>query len=201
MKPNLTRFNLAVLLMGAVSFSTLADEVSLPVHRCDELAAHPNDPNKAADGIPFPNINPEEALAECADAVEAFTAIPRFEYQLGRVYAKLKKYKQAIKWYRLSADQGYIFGYRGLAIRYERGEGIQQDLKKAFNLYHKVAEVGDVDSQSWLGWAYSEAKGVKKNLEKAIEWYRKAARQGDADAIFNLNIIYYGGQDAPEDKV
>jgi hypothetical protein len=53
--------------------------------RCDELAAHPDDPLKLAPGVSQRNVDLPAAIAACQAAVAADPANPRLNYQLARV--------------------------------------------------------------------------------------------------------------------
>ena len=51
--------------------------------------------------------------------------------------------EEAIKFYRLSADKGYVFSENTLGSMYELGnEQIQVDYSQALNFYRKAAEHG-----------------------------------------------------------
>ena len=46
-------------------------------------------------------------------------------------------FAQALKWYRLAADQGNAFAQNDLGLMYEKGQGVPQDIVRAhmwFNL-------------------------------------------------------------------
>ena len=38
-----------------------------------------------------------------------------------------KNYKEALKWYLLSAEQGYALAESNLGLMYEEGQGVQQN--------------------------------------------------------------------------
>lgn len=50
------------------------------VHRCDEYAAHPNDPNRWAKGVVDAEIIPGPAVKYCREAVEDYADTPRFRF-------------------------------------------------------------------------------------------------------------------------
>ncbi len=41
-------------------------------------------------------------------------------------------YKEALKWYRLAADNGDVFAQNNLGTMYQNGEGVIQDFEKAY---------------------------------------------------------------------
>jgi uncharacterized protein len=49
----------------------------------------------------------------------------------------VRDFEKALKWYRLSAEQGYAFAESNLGFMYEEGQGVSKDYKEAhmwFNL-------------------------------------------------------------------
>ena len=49
-------------------------------------------------------------------------------------------YKEAIKWYTLSAEQGYAAAQHSLGLMYETGRGVPQSSKEALKWYTLAAE-------------------------------------------------------------
>ena len=43
----------------------------------------------------------------------------------------LQDYKEAVKWYRLAAEQGNANAQYNLGVMYDNGEGVPQDYKEA----------------------------------------------------------------------
>ena len=54
----------------------------------------------------------------------------------------LQDYAEAVKWYRLAAEQGYAKAQNNLGVRYENGEGVLQDYAEAMKWYRLAAEQG-----------------------------------------------------------
>ena len=52
-----------------------------------------------------------------------------------------------------------------LGVKYERGEGVKQDYKKAANFYQKAADQGNANAQANLAVLYIWGKGVGKISE------------------------------------
>ncbi len=48
-------------------------------------------------------------------------------------------YAQAVKWYRLAADQGYAWAQNNLGNMYELGQGVPQDYVEAHKLFNLAA--------------------------------------------------------------
>ena len=96
------------------------------------------------------------------------------------------------------AEAGDATAQSNLGNMYRKGEGVPQDLSKAFEWFQKLAVQGNVDAQFNLGVMYFKGQGVPQDFSKAVEWYRKAAEQGDATAQFNLSVMYFKGQGVPQ---
>lgn len=62
----------------------LAGPAAPTVTDCDRLAAHPEDPDKAAPGVPQAKVDLPRAIAACQAAVKADPTNPRLNYQLAR---------------------------------------------------------------------------------------------------------------------
>ena len=99
-------------------------------------------------------------------------------------------YKEAVKWYYSSADNGYE---RAL---FEIGKICDQFLseyggkKEALKIYTDMAERGFPSAQCILGMKYWFGDGVDVDINKAILWMQKAADQQHETAICNLGDIY-----------
>ena len=73
---------------------------------------------------------------------------------------------EAVKWYRLAADQGHTAAQVSLGLMHEKGKGVEQSESEALKWYQLAAELGDEFAQT-----------------------RLAAGQGDADAQNKLGDI------------
>ena len=63
-------------------------------------------------------------------------------------------YQEAVKWYRLSAEQGVREAQYNLGVMYYQGQGVPQDYKEAVRLYRLSAEQGQAEAQFNLGLMY-----------------------------------------------
>ena len=100
-----------------------------------------------------------------------------------------RDYTEAVKWYRLSAEQGYAAAQNRLGVCYASGRGVAQDYGKAVKWYRKAAEQGNAFAQNNLGRCYSNGRGVARDYAEAAKWYRKAAEQGSRLAQINLRNL------------
>ena len=86
--PFLAAYAIAAIVLAGDSRLGLvsAQEAPPELHRCDELAAHPDDPQKSrrARGVADNAIDLESAISACLDALEEWPDESRFAFQLGR---------------------------------------------------------------------------------------------------------------------
>ena len=85
---------------------------------------------------------------------------------------------EAVRWYRLAAEQGFAEAQHNLGVIYYNGEGVPENNAEAVKWWRLAAEQGFVDSQYNLGFSYEKGDGVPENDVKAYVWYSVAAAQG-----------------------
>ena len=110
-------------------------------------------------------------------------------------------YKEAVKWYRLAAEQGHAEAQGRLGVMYAKGEGVPVDDKEAVKWYRLAAEQGLALAQAKLGLMYADGLGVPANDKEAVTWYRLAAEQGLVEAQALLGLVYFQGKGIPQDYV
>ena len=117
------------------------------------------------------------------------------QYELARHYEYvLKNKKQAVYWYRKSAEQGYAEAQERLGLKYSRGDGVKQNKAEAVKWWRKAAEQGHKQAQYWMGWSCYNGNGIKKNHAEAFKWFYAAAQQGYMDAQYWVGFMYRWGQ-------
>lgn len=102
---------------------------------------------------------------------------------------------EIVKMCRLGAEQGNPQAQFELAMRYQHGEGVEQDMQEAFQWCHKAAEQDYADAQYYLALQFcrlfNEGDGVKRYKEEYRDemkkWLKKAAEQGHEEAIRIVN--------------
>jgi len=93
-----------------------------------------------------------------------------------------KDLAKAAEWYGKAAEQGgstnakLLYGYM-----LSHGQGVAQDLTKAFAMYLAAARAGESAAMFNIGAYYKNGKGVTANPSAARFWYLRAAMNGDAD--------------------
>lgn len=95
---------------------------------------------------------------------------------------------EALKWYRLSAEQGNANAQFMIGLMYDRGEGVPENDAEAVKWYRLAAEQGDAEAQYNLGNMYANGEGVPEDLVQAYRWFNLAAAQGNEDAKANKQI-------------
>ena len=107
---------------------------------------------------------------------------------------------QAVRWYRMSAAQGFSAGQYNLAVMYDRGLGVFEDLGEAIRWYRMAADQGHAGAQNSLGILYDQGRGVRADAAEALRWYRSAADQDHVEASFNLGSPLFPGAGRAEER-
>lgn len=123
------------------------------------------------------------------------------QFNLGMMYVRgegvSQDFKEAAKWLRNPAEQGYDVAQFTLGEIYAGGKGVDQDYGEAASWYLRAAEQGNARAQHRIGLMYTEGKGVRYSPRDAERWLHKAAGQGDAKIQFDLGERYASGQGVP----
>ena len=106
-----------------------------------------------------------------------------------------KDLAEAVKWYRMAAEQGHAQGMFELSKCYTFGFGVRKNRVTAGQWLRKAAEHGHVTAMFLLGhWLLREVgNGVGYDPREAVKWFRRAAEKGDARAMFELGECYEDG--------
>lgn len=110
---------------------------------------------------------------------------------------------EAVRRYRLAANQGDAQGQVNLGAAYGSGRGLPKDDAEAVRLYRLAADQGNALAQVYLGAMYERGRGgLTRNVVESARLYRLAAVQGDAQAQYNLGSMYANGEGGlPKDNV
>lgn len=128
------------------------------------------------------------------------TANPDEQYCLGLAYwfqpSPLPRNPAlAAQWHDAAAAQGHAGAMVALAYQFEKGQGVDGSVGKAFELYERAAKLGSFDGMFNMYRLYTTGKGVKADPEKARTWLEKAAAAGSVDAKKELAKIGRGAYD------
>ena len=97
--------------------------------------------------------------------------------------------KEAVKWFRMAAEQGITEAQLNLGYMYHKGEGVLQDYKEAVKWYRMAAEQGDADAQFNLGKMYRNGEGVVQDFKRAHMWYNIARSNGNDLAVEDIEEL------------
>ena len=98
-------------------------------------------------------------------------------------------YQEAMKWYRLSAEQGNAVSQAKLGWMYTKGEGANQDYQKAVKWYRLSAEQGNAIAQYNIGAMYAMGNDVSQDYARAYMWFSLAASNGGRNAEKGLESV------------
>lgn len=136
-----------------------------------------------------------KALADQGDKISQYNLGIRLQYGNSPEHSL----EEAVKYYRMSADQNYPPAMRALGLCYEYGNGVTKDPWKAAHLYRMASDLNFAEATNSLGWCYETGIGVEANIETAVSLYRQAAEQGEPYAQQNLARCYEFGNGVVQD--
>ena len=79
-----------------------------------------------------------------------------------------KDEKQALKWFKKSAESGYGHAQFNLALMYMEGKGTPQDKAKAWLWMKKAAAQGQSGALFYMGVTCRDGDGIRKDTVKAL---------------------------------
>ena len=106
---------------------------------------------------------------------------------------------EAVKWYRMAAEQGLPDAAFELARCYRFGIGVRRNRTTASKWLHRAAELGNAKAMVMVGKLCLDYDSGEYNSRKAVELFRKAADQGDAWGMFHLGECYINGTGVKKD--
>ena len=136
---------------------------------------------QAASAAPAPAAPSPETTFQSANAYWNGTGVEKNEVE-------------AVRLYRIAADQGHAPAQVSLGYAYDVGRGVAQSDAEAIRWYRLSAQQGNARGQLNLGYLYEVGRGVTQNLGEAVRLYRLAAEQGNAIAQANLGYMYDHGR-------
>jgi uncharacterized protein len=114
------------------------------------------------------------ASAESGTAEEQYNLAMRFE----RGIVVRQNYREAARWYRLSAMQAYPGAQYKLCELSEQGRGVPQDYQEALRWCGLAADQGHGHAMFMLGRLYHTGHGVQRDVVRAHMWYNLASAYG-----------------------
>jgi TPR repeat protein len=156
------------------------------VARCDTLAAHPDDPERAAGGIGDEQLTVKAAIAACADAVKLSPKLGRLHFQLGRALLEAQRVKEAVAALERAAALNHGGAFIYLANAYEvGGGGLPKSAAKAAEYHTRGLQLGFGSAPK-----ASAASAGGKVLNDPAE-LRRHYEEGNL-----LRAVYYGDSSA-----
>jgi hypothetical protein len=176
------------------------------VHKCDEYAAHPDDPGKWASGVSEDELIPGPAVKFCTDAVKKYPDTPRFHFQLGRALIKANQTTKAFNSLKVAAeeDNGPAFAY--LADFYRFGVIVKKDFKTAERYYDLASKFGftpaEEEKQAMLGnSSHNEDSQVSSACNDPYAKARACDKQFRIDGFTSMASILKDLHDGEFDSV
>ena len=132
------------------------------------------------------------------------------QFALGEVYdgrqvfpppVIARDYAEALKWYRMAAEQGDIEAEIALAWMHHFGHGTVQDDAEAMRWLRKAASQGDAGAAASVAKMHLLGWGVKQDSSEAVRWYRMSVEGGNMQAGVELGDIYEFGRGVKQDYV
>ena len=109
---------------------------------------------------------------------------------------------EALRWFRLAADQALPVAQHHLGLAYANGSGVAEDDAEALRWFRLAADQGHAAAQHNLAIAHANGLGgMPLDAAEAVRWFRLAADQGHAAAQGNLGIAYSNGLGVDRDAV
>ena len=90
---------------------------------------------------------------------------------------------EAVRWYRMAAEQGYAPAQYDLGLMYANGAGVPENYVRAYAWLNLAAAQGYAPAQYDLGLMYANGVGVPENYVRAYAWLNLAAAQGHEGAV------------------
>jgi len=182
----------------ATGFTAPVWAASAPMTECDELAAHPADPEKLGPGVQWDLMDARAGIRACEAALRQYPESPRLQFQLGRALLRAERRDEGLPYLFEAADQGYLVAFANIGGTYQFDLG---NFGEALKWYRRGAELGDVSSQSHLAEMYLEGWGVERDLSEALRWYQPSAANGYSLAQYKIGLIYLqGDRNIPKDE-
>ncbi|NNF76582.1 MAG: sel1 repeat family protein [Rhizobiales bacterium] len=93
-----------------------------------------------------------------------------------------------------AVENGHEAAQVPLAALFRAGQGVEQNLPKAFELFTNAAYQGYPSAQFALGMMYRLGEGTQTNHGEAEKWFRRAASVGHAEAQNSLGVMFETGR-------
>lgn len=164
------------IVICVLSFSGCSDKSDKTVSTSTADAPPPPTKNSPTATAPVSQPTKTEAertldRANAGNASWQHSAGTMFKFGIGVP----KNDTEAVKWFRLAADQGYKLAQYDLGNMYYTARGVPQNYPEAMKWYRLAADQGHLPAQYSLGKGYALGEGVSQDLVEAYARYSVAA--------------------------
>lgn len=167
---------------------------------CDILTAHPDDPSRVSEPVPWNERGTGRAIPACEEAVRREPNNMRLRFQLGLAQDSAGNHAASIGHYTAAAQGGYVAAGMAVAWALANGEGVPRNDEMAAQWYRWAADRGHSGAANTLGFMFEHGRGVSRDLAQAAEWYRRAyAINARPVAGYNYARLIAAGRDVPRD--
>jgi TPR repeat protein len=111
-----------------------------------------------------------------------------------------KKFSEAVKYFRQSAEQGDAIGQDHYGMYLRDGLGIPKNLGLAAHFFKLAADQGHVGGQCNYGACLKNGMGIPIDLGLAAHYFKLGADQNDADCQYNYGVCLEKGIGVPIDR-
>ncbi len=165
---------------------------------CQDAAGSPYEPGGIGYGRAFLDINADDAIAACENAIAVNPAPIGNKVWLARAYARAERYEDAVPLLEEGVTAGNVLAHAVLGDMLMAGAGIEENPERAIGLYRAVADNFGL-AQLSLGLAYANGMGVPEDREQALHWLRLAESFGVTEAVPEITALLAEGQGEAED--
>ena len=129
----------------------------------------------------------------------SFTTVQAAELEDGFQAFKSGNYEQALRLWLPIAEKDNADAQYNLGILYQKGLGVEKNLKTAFIWYKRASANGHSDAMYNLAIMYNKGRVIYRSPKDAIKWWKKSAELGNAEAQFNIGVEYFYGRKIGKD--
>ena len=108
--------------------------------------------------------------------------------------------EEAVKWYRLAADQDLPEAQYRMFVCCSDGVGIERNSVNAAKWCRKAADAGLEEAIYDMGMLYVKGTGVEQNAKSAFKWFRKGAERGHPMCLYKFGQCYKLGYGVEKDE-
>lgn len=100
--------------------------------------------------------------------------------------------EEAVRLFKLSADQGQTEAMVSLGVMHATGRGTPQDFAACLEIYMIAARAGESHGVRGVGVLFHVGQGVEQNTSEAAAWFAASAAQGNEEAASDFTLLTEG---------